>query len=258
MQLARDRVSGRRRARAGRRHVIGIVSGRGGTGVSLISALLALRSTSAGLRTLLVDADPWLDMQRIWLGLPKGPALESIRGSAEGPESLVMPVSGGLELVSFGAGEVHERDHRALMRRVPSVFDTRDAVVVDAGTRLESLARCIDLQVGSILIVTGADAVALASTHALIKAIRARADLQPVVLFNRVSEEEASAGEQVLTEGARRFLGVTPVMAGHVPDDRGLRDRLAEGGTLAQSLVDSELTELATGLMTALQPWLAT
>jgi CO dehydrogenase nickel-insertion accessory protein CooC1 len=223
--------------------------------VSLVSALLALSSAAAGLRTLLIDADPWLDIQRVWLGLDKARSLESLRGTSEGPEALVTNVSGGLELVSFGAGDVFERDHRALVRRVPSIFDAREVVIVDAGSRLESLDRCLDLQVGSILIVSGADAVALASTHAMIKAIGARIDLQPTVLFNRVDPEGAAAGESVLSEGARRFLGTVPAVAGHFPEDVEVRARLADGATLPESLADSTLPGFTPALMSRLQPW---
>lgn len=245
----------RRRARAGRAHVIGVLSGRGGSGVSLIAALLALRSTASGRRTLLVDADPWLDMHRVWLGLPRGKSLDSLRGSGQSPESLVVQASGGLELVSFGASGEVENDHRALVRRIPSIFDARDIVVVDVGSRLEGLGRCVDLRVGSIVVVTGADAVGLASTHALIKAIRARVEIEPDVLFNRVSEQEASAGEAVLLEGGRRFLGAIPVVVGRMPDDPEVRERLSGGATLPQSLADSSLGESAASVMTSLRPW---
>lgn len=222
-----------------------------------MAAALAVRSTLAGLRTLLVDADPWLDMQRIWLGLPKGPTLESLRHGRE-PESLVSPVSPNLELISFGEGENAERDTRALARRVSSVFAARDVVVVDAGSRLESLTRCVDLRVGSILIVSGADALALASTHALMKAMRALIDLRPSVLFNRVNEDEAASAAAVLRDGGRRFLGSGPTIAGHLPDDPGLHLRLSDGAGVPESLTGSLLMSRLPDVMRSLQPWQAT
>lgn len=235
--------------------MIAVVSGRGGSGVSLVSALLCLRSTVAGYRSLLVDADPWLDMQRVWLGLPKGPSLASLRAGSDGPEALVTRVADKLELVSFGGGELSERDDRALVRRVPSIFSARDVVVVDAGSRLESLTRCTDLRVGSILVVSAADAIALASTHALLKVIRATMELRPYVLFNRVEESQAAAAADVLSEGARRFLGEAPALCGHLPMDVALDGRLADGATLPESLLGSTVAEQALGVMRTLPPW---
>jgi len=226
--------------------------------VSLVSALLTLRSALAGYRTLLVDADPWLDLQRVWLGLPKGPSLGLLRGGREGAEALVTRVAANLEIVSFGGGEAPEREDRALMRRVPAVFATRDVVVVDAGSRLESLTRCLDLRVGGVLIVSGADAVALASTHALLKALRATLDLPPSVLFNRVDGKQGEAAARVLEEGGRRFLGAAPAIAGVLPFDNGFASRLADGATLPESLLDSALARLAPDFMRTLAPWQAT
>lgn len=257
IQAAEGQTVAPKRVRPGPPHVIGVVSGRGGSGASLVAAALALRSTLAGLRTLLVDADPWLDMQRVWLGLPKGPTLESLRRGRE-PESLVTPVSPNLELISFGEGENAERDNRALARRVSSVFSARDIVVVDAGSRLESLTRCVDLRVGSILIVSGADALALASTHALFKAMRALMDLRPSVLFNRVDGDEAVSASAVLCDGGRRFLGAAPAIAGHLPDDPGLRVRLSDGASIPESLIGSPITSRMAEVMRSLQPWQAT
>lgn len=254
-QLAPGRLGARRRARAGSPHVIGVVSGRGGSGVSLVAALLTLRSALSGYRALLVDADPWLDMQRIWLGLPKGPSLAKLRGGREGPEALVTQVAAGLEIVSFGGGETSERDDRTLVRRVASIFGTRDVVVVDAGSRLESLTRCADLAVGSVLVVSGADAVALASTHALAKALGSTLDARGAVLFNRTEAEQASAAAEVLSEGARRFLGTSIPVVGHLPFDADVAGRLAGGATLPESLLGSSLPESAVEVMRGLPPW---
>jgi len=257
LEAVRERLAGRRR-KPGPAHVIAVLSGRGGAGVSLLAAILAIRSTQAGLRTLLVDADPWLDVQRVWLGQPRGLSLADLRGSDVGPESLVTRVHGGLELLSFGTNEVPERDRRALVRRVPMIFSDRDVVVVDAGSRLESLERCLDLQVGSVLMVSGCDAIGLASTHALMKAVHAQSDMRPSVVFNRVGETEARAGRTVLAQGAVRYLGIEPEFVGYLDTDPSLSDGVSHDAMLPERLVGSTLPELVTPLMRHLRPWLAT
>lgn len=220
-----------------------------------MSVLLAIRSARAGRRTLLVDADPWLDMQRVWLGLPKAPSLDERPLGADDIEARVTTAHEGLEVLCLGTGEARGRDSRPIVRRVPAVFRDRDAVVVDAGSRLESVERCADLDVGSILIVSGCDAVGLASTHALLKALRSRTEIQPAILFNQVDDAGAYAARAVLTKGAERFLGATPSVLGGLPKDPTLSDGLAGGATLLECLVSSYLPDRVEEIMPGLAPW---
>jgi len=255
LDAVRERLGGRRRVRPGPPHVIGVVSGRGGSGTSMVAALLAIRSARAGLRVLLVDADPLIDVQRVWLGLGRRSAWDEQEFRQRGAESLVTQVFGGLELLSLGGSDSTELEPRVLMRRVPSIFAERDIVIVDAGTRLQSLERCFDLKVGSLLVVSDAEAIGLASTHALLKAIALRSDLSASVLFNRVDRESARAGESVLRDGGRRFMGFEPSAVGYLPEDTGVSERMAGGAALPECLVESSLPELAAGVMPNLRPW---
>jgi MinD-like ATPase involved in chromosome partitioning or flagellar assembly len=170
----------------------------------------------------------------------------------------VTPLHDSLELASLGHGGAVGPDRRALLRRVPTIFERRSVVVVDAGSRLEGLERCLDLKVGSILVISGSDAMSLASTHALIKATREMSELDLAVVFNRVHRDEARAGAAVLEEGARRFLGHVPRIVGPVGLDSGLQERLATGATLLQSLVESSLPDQIADLMPELRPWTPT
>ncbi|NNF12949.1 MAG: hypothetical protein HKN72_06995 [Gemmatimonadetes bacterium] len=255
LEAMRDRLGGRRLARAGSPHVLAVLSGKGGSGVSLVSVLLAIRSARAGRRTLLVDADPWLDMQRVWLGLPKAPSAAERPEGNDDIEARVATAHQGLEVLCLGTGEARGRDHRAVVRRIPAVFRDRDAVVVDAGSRLESVERCADLDVGSILVVSGCDAVGLASTHALMKALRSRTEIQPAILFNQVDDAAARAARTVLTTGAERFLGATPTVLGSLPPDPAISDGLARGATLLECLVSSHLPDRVEEIMPSLPPW---
>lgn len=252
--LLRDRIGIPRRRRPGPTSVLAVASGRGGAGVSLVAAALALRSSALGRRTLLVDADPWLDLQRIWLGAPAGAPLADLRGGDD-PESLVVSVGGRLELLSFGSGGPSDPDVRALARRVPAIFGSRDTVVVDAGSGLSALERALDLNAGSMVCVSGADPVSLATTHAMIKACTSTSPLAPVVLFNHVREEQAEAGRAVLSEGGRSYLGFEPWVAGVLSTDTELHRTLATGGLLPAALTGSELMSSIGAILPTLAPW---
>lgn len=243
---------GRRKARPGAPHVVAVTSGRGGAGVSLISALLAIGCAHTGRRTLLVDAEPWLDVQRVWLGLEKGPGLDALGGDAV--ESLVVPVHGTLELLSLTAGPASDRAVRGLMRRVPPLFHERDLVVLDVGTRLLALERLIDLRAGTVVVVSANDAIGLASTHAMLKALYAQTDVPSSILFNRSGAGETERSSAVLQEGARRFLGRELNVLGSLPEDPTLIHRLAGGARLPEALVQSSLPSLTQPLLERLLP----
>lgn len=220
--------------------------------MSLVSALLAIGCAHTGRRTLLVDAEPWLDVQRVWLGLEKGLGLDEIGGDAV--ESLVVPVHGTLELLSLTAGPTSDRSVRGLMRRVPPLFHERDLVVLDVGTRITALERLVDLRAGSVVVVSANDAIGLASTHAMLKAIHAQTDLPSSILFNRSGESETERSSAVLREGARRFLGRDLSVLGALPEDPDLVHRLAAGSRLPEALVQSALPNLVQPLLERLLP----
>lgn len=218
----------------------------------MVSALLAIRGASVGRRTLLVDAEPWLDVQRVWLGAPRTVTLAEL---GSGPvERLVAPVHGSLELLSLTAGASESREVRAIVRRVPPLFNDRDLVVVDAGTRLHALERMIDLRVGSVVVVTAADAIGLASTHAMLKALMVHAEAPARILFNRTGGQELDVAASVLREGAKRFLACDLDILGALPEDPGLTNGITRGSRLPELLVQSTLLDQVHPVLTQLLP----
>lgn len=243
---------GRRRARRGPPHVVAVTAGRGGAGVSLIAALLAIRGASVGRRTLLVDAEPWLDVQRVWLGASRTPTLTELGSGSV--DQLVTPVHGSLELLSLTVGSSESRDVRAVVRRVPPLFSDRDLVVVDAGTRLHALERMIDLRVGSVVIVSASDAIGLASTHAMTKALMVHSEAPSRILFNRTGGADVEVAASVLREGAQRFLHCDLDILGALPEDPALTSGISRGSRLPELLVQSPLLDQVQPVLAQLLP----
>jgi len=106
-----------------------------------------------------------------------------------------------------------------------------------------------------LLVVTGADPVGLAATHAFLKAVSDATAAPAVVLFNRVRADEAVLGEAVLAEGGRRFLGGEPRTAGVLPPDDTLGHGLATGAQLTEAFGRSGLAAHVDRVMDHLPPW---
>ncbi|MBV9881219.1 MAG: hypothetical protein JO180_12020 [Gemmatirosa sp.] len=259
------------RAEAGPQVVV-VGSGKGGAGTSVVAALVALAAASTGRRVLLVDADEHVGPQRYLLGVAPAPAIADLRGGVD-VGALPVAVSATLSLVSGGPGvtgaaAAEPAERRALLRRVTALYPGHDLVVVDGGSRLDTVCACCDALGGSatrLLVVAGTDPVSLAAAYALMKAARGGSDAAPArspatdVVVNRHDETAARHGFAQIEQACLEFLGAAVRLAGILPDDTCLEAALRAGMPLqdaaagspaavaAQALVDGLLDDLAGG-----------
>ena len=240
-------------------------SGRGGAGTSVVAGMLALSAAALDRRVLLVDADEHVGPQRWLMGVaaaaPHAPGFAALRGGLA-LDALLLPVSATLTLVPGGAGAdagaldagadapdapppLDPAERRALLRRVVAGFGTHDLVVVDGGSRLDAVAACVDVAVAAglaprLLVVAGADPIALAASYALVKAVAARApQVEAEVLVNRADADAARLAHAQLDQAARHFLDRPLRLAGAVPEDGSLDLALRAGMPLVDAAADS-------------------
>lgn len=204
--------------RSGRGRLLALVGGSGGVGVSTSCAALALEASRRGLRTLLVDADPWGGGLDLLLGLEREdgwrwPRLAGARGYL-GDLSGQLPALEAVDVLSTSRhGEVGGRPQPEQIRSVTqSALRTHDLVVVD-------LPRVLDPTSSEVL--RRADRVGL----------MLRADLRGLAAGRTVAEDLADAcGELQLVVRTGRGLAVdaettrslgVPVW-GAVPTDPGV------------------------------------
>jgi flagellar biosynthesis protein FlhG len=214
-----------------------VASGKGGSGTSTLAALLALVAAAEGRRTLLIDADRGLATLHLLLGCEEGPGLGALR-EGRAPLDLVVPVAANLELLSCAPPPERAEEAPtvaewpALYRRVLGCYGDFDLVVVDGGSRLDSLRGAGVLGAGRLLAVSAVDRISLAATHALIKACTAQhPGLRTGVAINRSGEAEARVAFEVLREGVGRFLARKLDFGGAIPDDPVFRQAIDEGAT---------------------------
>jgi MinD-like ATPase involved in chromosome partitioning or flagellar assembly len=159
----------------------------------------------------------------------------------------VREVLPGLALVSgvARAGEdgapASPAERQLLARRVTALFDAYDAVVVDAGSRLEQILAAAAPAGGpapQLLVVTSADPIAAAASYALVKVLAQRAPATAVALLVAGADAPtAGAAHATVSGAAEQFLGRTVPLAGAVPDDPSLR-RAVLGGMPLQDATD--------------------
>jgi len=216
-----------------------VASGRGGSGTSLVSSLLAVAAAGDGCRVLLIDADDFVGPLSLTLGVQARTSWQDLRGGRVSPADVATPVSTTLTLVAGGAPRLGSdglalaaAERRACMRRLGSLAEGMDLVVIDCGARIDTVLAAITPHADERLVAVsaGSDPVGLASTYALCKAVHTRHGALPIdVLVNRYEGSEAARCFDAIDAGARQFLGISLRLAGAVPADPTLDAALRAG-----------------------------
>ncbi|HEY8375170.1 MAG TPA: P-loop NTPase [Nannocystis sp.] len=232
-----------------------VASGKGGVGTSTVAALLALRAAEEGRSTLLVDAEAGHGTLHLILGVEPGPGLAALRGGMLTPRDLLVPVVDRLQLVTAGTGQeelgepVGPVERRALLRRITELYGAFDVVIVDAGSRLDGVLAACTASARHLLLVSAANAIALAATHALAKVVTARVPALPAsVLVNGCDDATAMAAYGVLRSGIWKFIGRMVPFAGSIPEDAALRAAAAAGRPLQEAYFGSAIADAVRAL----------
>ena len=226
------------------RRVIMVGSGKGGVGTSTVAALLGITAAASGLEVLLVDADERMGCLAWLLGVHPERTHASLLGGGPTPEQLVARVGETLSLLPIGGTaiepELTSGQRRALLRRVESIYARYDLVVVDAGSRLESIHTICAYGPGRLLAVTGADRISVAATYALVKAVGTRFPATKLeVLVNRLDGTSSLATFAEIRTATGEFLRSDVGFAGSVPDDESLRAGVGAGMPVQEAAVGS-------------------
>ncbi len=214
-------------------------SGCGGSGATLLSALLAMAAAGDGYRVLLVDADEMVGPLAMLLRVTPRATWQDLRGGRVQSQEIATPISTTLTLVAGGAARAHAystpltpAERRACMRRVHTLADGMDLVVIDCGARFDAVRAAITPHADEhmLAITASGDPVSLAATFALCKAAHAHAGaLSLDLLVNRHDESSAARCFDVVDAGARQFLGCSLRYAGAIPMDDTLDVALRAG-----------------------------
>ena len=228
--------------RPGADPLVVIGSGKGGSGGSTLTALLGLACAAGGHRTLLVDTDEQVGTLHRLFGVASTHGIGAISRNEVSIADALVAIDRSLTLLPGGHGEhasppelsAHER--RALLRRCSAIYHEYEIVLIDAGSRLESVLAAATPGTRRFVAVTGAAPVALASAFALVKAIETRWPGAPVELVvNRHSEARGREAYHHVNTACERFLARGLSLAGILPDD----GELAAASLAGQPLNDA-------------------
>lgn len=149
--------------------VVGVIGGRGGAGASVLAGGLAVTAARAGLRTLLVDADPLgggLDLVLGWEEVDglRWPALAGADGRVD-VLALVraLPGRGDLVALCWDRGDLLRLPSEAMAATIDAARRGRDVVVVDLPRWLDEPAAVALQSVDQAFLVVPAELRATAA-----------------------------------------------------------------------------------------------
>ncbi|MDQ6829259.1 MAG: hypothetical protein M3081_10380, partial [Gemmatimonadota bacterium] len=222
--------------------------------------LLALTASEAGYSVLLVDAADSLGTLHYLVGASPSRGLADLKGGAVSASELLVPVTTTLTLLPGGARDdsLTTVERRALYRRVAELYASYDLVVVDGGSRLESVMGVSAAGAERLIAVTTSDRIAVAAAYALIKAAAAKhPELHAEVLLNGCEEGMAAYGYELIQTAAEQFLERNVALSGVVPHDASLKAALGEGMMIGDAAAGSPaaivMHEIAMRLLDELQ-----
>jgi secretion/DNA translocation related CpaE-like protein len=206
--------------------VVGVIGGRGGAGASTLATALAVTGARAGLRTMLVDADPLgggLDLMlrcERTAGL-RWPALSAGTGQADAPALVEgIPTPGDLVVLSWDRGDVMTVPAESMATALDAGRRGRDLVVVDLPRQLTDAAAVALQTADHTWVVVPTELRAAVAAARVASVVDRRCPGVSVVVRAPVPRDLTAAG-------VAQALGLP--LAGILPPEPGLSRALERG-----------------------------
>lgn len=203
-----------------------VVSGKGGTGKSTLTASLAALFEHQG-RVLLVDGDLGVGNAHLFCdSQPERTLADVVRGECAMGEA-VLRVREQLDLLAGGSGclgvaSLGQVELQRLAEGLYSLEENYHSVLIDGAAGLGSQTIELAAAADIVLVVTTPDLTSMTDAYALIKVlVSTRPGLIPRMVINRCFDpREGHAAAERIQAVARRFLGLEIPIMGVLPEDR--------------------------------------
>ncbi len=238
-QALEVRRRGRETPRPRRPGVLGIVSGKGGVGKSLLAVNLASAAARGGARTLLIDGDAGLANADLLLGLTPPFDLDDWTAAGRSLEEVVCRGPHGLSLLVAGSrGESRRRLARALAglpaEGLEGLVEAHDVTFLDLGAGIDEHVLAPARACGLVWLVATPEPTSLADAYTTLKRLGEGDTTAAVELVvNRApSRDSAERTHQALSRLCERFLGRSIALRGVVPEEPELLRSVARQAPL--------------------------
>ncbi len=212
--------------------VIGIASGKGGTGKTTFTINLAINLKRRDLRVLILDADFGLANDHLLLGIQPHGDIEDVLTGRKGIRDVILEGPEGVHLIPGGMGSSHlsnleNYDVQALARDLGVLEPDYDVILIDLAAGISPQILRLLSPVHEVILVTNPEVTALIDAYGLVKCVSGNGEKKGVeiqVVLNRVKDkEEGEAALKKLRHTIQKHLKhVRLNYLGYIPFDRYL------------------------------------
>jgi flagellar biosynthesis protein FlhG len=200
-------------SRLERPFTVTLMSGKGGSGTSSLSASLAADFASQGVRTLLLDANLGLANQHILAGLSPVFSVEDVLSGACAIEEATIELSSNLSLLPARSGLldvefIPSLEMKQLVESLAWIRENFEIIIVDGGAGMSHRIATVAELTDTVLIVTMPDIAAIADSYAVAKYLLQGQSVSELgFIVNRAeSDDEGKRTAENLLQMTTRFL----------------------------------------------------
>jgi flagellar biosynthesis protein FlhG len=210
---------------------LAVVSGKGGVGKSNFSLNFSISLARKGNRVLLFDLDIGMGNIEILMGQSSAYSIADFLSGKTNLEEIITPGPEGVEYISGGTGlaqliRMDQQSVETFTSSLGKVIENYDYLIFDMGAGLTEETLSILLSVNEIFVITATEPTALMDAYATMKYIHNADPAMPFyIIVNRASTvREGNETLARLDDVLSKFLGVSPVKLGILPDDKSVHE----------------------------------
>ena len=213
--------------------IVAVAGGKGGVGTTTTAVNLSLALAKSGRRVILVDADLNRADATKLCGIDDLTNIADVLESRCTLHEALRPGPCGIQVLPGVWGSSHvvhcsPSNQKRLTHRLKSLDDQADVAIVDVGSGLNHSVRRFWQAASHVLLVTTAETTSIMDAYAAIKMLFPSEGAQPVhLLANMASYDSALDVHARIGRACGRFLGIEPLLAGHVDVDAELAQATA-------------------------------
>ncbi|MBN4076246.1 AAA family ATPase [Gemmatimonas aurantiaca] len=214
--------------------VISVMSGKGGSGKSVVAHNLALAAGQSGLKTLVVDFDWRLGSMHVLANAAVSSGIDDVIYNGAYISDCAVNIGLNTELLA-SASVISERDWPTdaevfeFIQHCKETLFTYDLIVIDTPSGIQSQLRSIASASDALLLIVNPELTTIADSYGLLKwLLQADSNLNIYLLLNRVlGAKEATDIAERFTSLTNRFLNCKPQTIAFIQEDRQMRQAIA-------------------------------
>lgn len=243
---------------------VAVGSGKGGVGKTTLTSHIAARLAARGSRVLVLDGDLGMANVDIFFGVRPRGDLSQVLSGEQSLESVITPVSEGLDLISGGSGlrelaELSNFERAGIMGEIGRLSHRYDIVLMDTAPGLSANVLFLNATADLNLIVITPDPAAMTDSYALVKCLyQTYRRTHFSLVCNQVRDaEEAKRLYARFSDVVSKFLHVRVDYFGALEHDSAIRRSVQSQRLVTRHQPDSASAQRFDHLAVCLQSWLS-